>query len=91
MKPALEIGRSLDTVLNRDVHVILWNDPYNTMKYVTRVLLTVCGHEPKLAVTLMMIAHTHGKVCVKTCPLSEAQVIRSSLETHGLTATIDED
>jgi len=70
--------------------VILHNDDHNSMDHVVASLLKCV---PPLtmedAAAIMLTAHNHGQATVIECPKETAEHYRDSLESCGLTATIE--
>ena len=72
--------------------VLLHNDDFNSMEYVVQVLMhTVPSLTQPQAVSIMMEAHTNGMALVITCALEHAEFYSETLNTHGLTSTIEPD
>lgn len=70
--------------------VILHNDDHNSMDHVVRSLLrSVPSLTIEEAVQVMMTAHENGQATVIECPKEAAEHYRDSLESCGLTATIE--
>lgn len=72
--------------------VLLHNDDFNSMEYVVQVLMqTVPNLTQPQAVNIMMEAHTNGLALVITCALEHAEFYSETLNTHGLSSTIEPD
>ena len=72
--------------------VLLHNDDFNSMEYVTQVLLqAVPSLTQPQAVSIMMEAHTNGVALVITCALEPAEFYCEVLKNHGLSSTIEPD
>ncbi len=72
--------------------VLLHNDDFNPMEYVTQVLMqTVPSLTQPQAVSIMMEAHTNGVALVITCALEPAEFYCEMLKNHGLSSTIEPD
>jgi ATP-dependent Clp protease adaptor protein ClpS len=72
--------------------VLLHNDDFNTMEYVVQTLIqTIAGMTQPQAVNIMMEAHTNGTALVITCTLEHAEFYCETLNSHGLTSTIEPD
>jgi ATP-dependent Clp protease adaptor protein ClpS len=70
--------------------VILYNDDVNSMDHVVRSLTrSVPGLGTTKAFQIMLEAHNTGRAVVIVCPLELAELVRSRLESCGLTATIE--
>lgn len=70
--------------------VVLHNDDHNSMDH---VVLSLMRCVPSLTVEdaaeIMLQAHNHGQATVIECPKEAAEHYRDSLESCGLTATIE--
>jgi ATP-dependent Clp protease adaptor protein ClpS len=72
--------------------VLLHNDDYNSMEHVVESLMkTVAGMTQPQAVSIMMEAHTNGMALVITCALEHAEFYCETLQSFGLTSTIEPD
>ena len=72
--------------------VLLHNDPVNTMEYVVKTLRLVV---PKLteqdAIAVMLEAHNTGIGLVIICDLEPAEFYSETLNSKGLTSTIEKE
>lgn len=71
--------------------VIVWNDPINTMSYVTFVLQKLFGYPRAKAERLMLQVHHEGKAVVSSGPREKAELDVFRLHEHGLWATMRHD
>lgn len=71
--------------------VLVWNDPINTMDYVTLVFQKVLGHPKAKAESLMLDVHHKGRAAVFTGERDKAEVNVFRLQEHGLWATMQQD
>lgn len=72
--------------------VLLHNDDFNSMEYVVQTLIqTIAGMTQPQAVNIMMEAHTNGIALVITCALEHAEFYCETLQSHGLSSTIEPD
>jgi ATP-dependent Clp protease adaptor protein ClpS len=72
--------------------VLLHNDSFNTMEHVVQTLVkTVASLTIPQAVSIMMEAHTNGTALVITCAQEHAEFYSDTLQSHGLTSTIEPD
>ena len=70
--------------------VLLHNDDFNGMEYVSQVLIsTIPNLSQPQAVSVMMEAHNNGMALVITCELEHAEFYCETLQNHGLTSTIE--
>lgn len=72
--------------------VLLHNDDFNSMEYVVEVLVkTVASLTMPQAVDIMMEAHQNGTALVIACAQEHAEFYSDTLNSHGLTSTIEPD
>jgi ATP-dependent Clp protease adaptor protein ClpS len=72
--------------------VLLHNDDHNPMEYVVMVLIqTVPALSQPQAVSIMMEAHANGMALVITCAFEPAEFYCETLQSHGLSSTIEPD
>lgn len=68
--------------------VLLFDDPVNTMGYVTAALREVLAVDEATAERLMMEAHTAGKAVVFRGPRAEAELVCTKLHGWTLNASV---
>ena len=71
--------------------VIVWNDPINTMAYVTFVFQKLFGYTKSKATKLMLDVHHKGKAVVSAGNREKAELDVFRLHEHGLWATMQHD
>jgi ATP-dependent Clp protease adaptor protein ClpS len=71
--------------------VIVWNDPINTMSYVTFVLQKLFGYPKEKATKLMLDVHHKGKAVVSNGAREKCELDVFRLHEHGLWATMQHD
>ena len=71
--------------------VIVWDDPINTMDYVTLVFQKVFGYSRNKARRLMLQVHNDGKAAVSSGTREKAELDVSRLHARGLWATMQQD
>jgi len=71
--------------------VIVWNDPINTMSYVTYVFQKLFGYSHSKAHKLMLDVHHKGKAVVSSGTRERAELDVFRLHEHGLWATMQQD
>ncbi|HMC39436.1 MAG TPA: ATP-dependent Clp protease adapter ClpS [Acidimicrobiales bacterium] len=71
--------------------VIVWNDPINTMTYVTFVFQKLFGYSEEKARALMLDVHHKGKAVVSHGAREKAELDVFRLHEHGLWATMEHD
>jgi ATP-dependent Clp protease adaptor protein ClpS len=82
-----------DTALASDLPwiVLVWNDPINTMEYVTLVFQKLFGYSKEKATSLMLDVHQKGRAVVSSGPKEKAEIDVFRLHEHGLWATMQHD
>ena len=70
---------------------LVWNDPVNTMSYVTYVFQSYFGYDRKKAEKLMMDVHTEGRAVVSTGSREEMERDTEAMHEFGLWATFRKD
>lgn len=78
----------VDTALNKENQIILFNDEVNTFDHVIDTLIKVCDHEPLQAEQCAMLVHYTGKAGVKTGEYKKLLPQCSALLDAGLSAEI---
>lgn len=96
MTLGISIAKKSDTQSKRKFapryKVLLHNDDFNTRDYVVEALMkTVAGMSETSAIAIMMEAHNTGVGLVITCALEHAEFYCESLQSYGLTSTIEPD
>jgi ATP-dependent Clp protease adaptor protein ClpS len=71
--------------------VIVWNDPINTMSYVTFVFQKLFAYSRQKATKLMLDVHHKGRAAVTSGPRERAELDVFRLHEHGLWATMQQD
>jgi ATP-dependent Clp protease adaptor protein ClpS len=71
--------------------VLVWNDPINTMSYVTFVFQKLFGYSREKATKLMLDVHHKGRAVVSTGTRERAELDVFRLHEHGLWATMQQD
>lgn len=79
------------TDLDQPWVVIVWNDPVNTMTYVSLVFRKLFGFSKDKADQLMLEVHHLGKTVVSSGTRAEAERDVFRLHEHGLWATMQHD
>jgi ATP-dependent Clp protease adaptor protein ClpS len=81
----------LSTIPDNPWVVIVWNDPINTMSYVTFVFQKLFGYPKEKATKLMLDVHHKGKAVVSNGPREKCELDVFRLHEHGLWATMQHD
>lgn len=71
--------------------VLVWNDPINTMTYVTYVFQKLFGYSKQKAEMLMLDVHQKGRAVVSSGTRERAELDVFRLHEHGLWATMQQD
>lgn len=71
--------------------VLVWNDPINTMSYVTFVFQKLFGYSKEKATALMLDVHHKGRASVFTGARSDCELHVFRLHEHSLWATMQKD
>jgi ATP-dependent Clp protease adaptor protein ClpS len=80
-----------DTDEERPWVVLVWNDPINTMDYVTFVFQKLFGYSLDKAESLMLDVHHKGRAVVSHGSREKAELDVFRLHEHGLWATMQQD
>jgi len=79
----------IDSAFERAWGVVVWNDPINTMTYVTYVFEKVLKMAREVAEKHMMEVHTKGKSLVASETRERAELLVHQLQSFGLNATME--
>lgn len=86
-----EVDFDVSTVTARPWIVIVWDDPVNTMEYVTKVFMKLFGYGRKKAERLMNQVHFEGRAVVSSGTKEKAELDVFRLGEHGLLATMEQE
>lgn len=78
----------LETAVEKQNEIVLFNDEVNTFDHVIDTLIYACEHTPEQAEQCSIIVHYKGKCTVKTGPYEELEPRCSKLLQAGLSAEI---
>ncbi len=78
----------VETKLENDNQIVLFNDDVNTFDHVINTLIKVCQHDAIQAEQCAMLVHYKGKCTVKTGPYKELESRCTALLDAGLSAEI---
>ena len=81
----------VDLGTDRPWVVLVWNDPINTMEYVTLVFQKLFGYSKAKATSLMLDVHHKGRAVVSSGEREKAEIDVFRLHEHGLWATMQHD
>lgn len=68
--------------------LVLYNDDFNTFEFVTKCLISICGHETLQAEQCTYLVHYKGKCAVKHGGFRALKPLCEALLERGLTARI---
>ncbi|MGI6785811.1 MAG: ATP-dependent Clp protease adapter ClpS [Gleimia sp.] len=68
---------------------VVWDDPVNTMAYVTQVFRRHFGYGLERASSLMLKVHNNGKAVVSTGPKERMEADVYAMHSYGLKATLE--
>lgn len=68
---------------------IVWNDPVNTMQYVTYVFQNYFGFTKEKATRLMLEVHNDGRSAVAMGTKDEMERDVTAMQAYGLWATLE--
>ncbi len=68
---------------------IVWNDPVNTMQYVTYVFQSYFGFTKEKATRLMLEVHNEGRSAVAMGTKDEMERDVTAMQSYGLWATLE--
>ena len=71
--------------------VLVWNDPINTMSYVTLVFQKLFGYSLEKATSLMLDVHQKGRAVVASDTREKSEMHVFRLHEYGLWATMQQD
>lgn len=78
----------VETLLENNNQIVLFNDDVNTFDHVINTLIKVCQHDSIQAEQCAMLVHYKGKCTVKTGPYKELEPKCTALLDAGLSAEI---
>lgn len=82
--------RPLEDTLGQNPWVcIVWDDPVNTMVYVTHVFATYFGYPRQKAEHLMLKVHTEGRASVSAGSREAMETDVQAMHSYGLQASLD--
>lgn len=68
---------------------IVWDDPVNTMSYVTHVFRTYFGYSKSKAKRLMLQVHNEGRAVVSSGTREAMETDVSAMHSYGLWASLE--
>ena len=71
------------------LHLVLYNDDFNTFEHVIESLIDVCHHTPEQAEQYALIVHTKGRYEVKSGTYKRLLPMKNSLIDRELTVSIE--
>ena len=86
-----QLTNESDLASDRPWIVLVWNDPINTMSYVTWVFQRLFGYTKEKATALMLDVHHKGRAVVSNGAREKMEIDVFRLHEHGLWATMQKD
>ena len=80
-----------DSSADRPWVTLVWDDPVNTMSYVTHVFQELFGYSKKKAEKLMLQVHHEGRAAVSSGTREQMEVDVTRCHARGLQATLQQD
>ena len=71
------------------LHLVLYNDDFNTFEHVIESLIDVCHHTPEQAEQCAIIVHHKGRYEVKSGSYKRLLPMKNSLTDRELTVSIE--
>ena len=88
--PVLDADMEVDSETYRPWQCLVWDDPVNTMSYVTYVFQMLFGMNRNKAHELMLQVHNEGKAIVSSGERDKVEADVKKLHKAGLWATMEQ-
>lgn len=83
-------GQADELIEKQDIlHLVLYNDDFNTFEHVIESLIDVCHHTPEQAEQCAIIVHHKGRYEVKSGSYKRLLPMKNSLINRELTVSIE--
>ncbi len=83
-------GQADELIEKQDIlHLVLYNDDFNTFEHVIESLIDVCHHTPEQAEQCAIIVHHKGRYEVKSGSYKRLLPMKNSLIDRELTVSIE--
>ena len=83
-------GQADELIEKQDIlHLVLYNDDFNTCEHVIESLIDVCHHTPEQAEQCAIIVHHKGRYEVKSGSYKRLLPMKNSLIDRELTVSIE--
>ena len=83
-------GQADELIEKQDIlHLVLYNDDFNTFEHVIESLIDVCHHTPEQAEQCAIIVHHKGRYEVKSGSYKRLLPMKNSLSDRELTVSIE--
>lgn len=83
-------GQGDELIEKQDIlHLVLYNDDFNTFEHVIESLIDVCHHTPEQAEQCAIIVHHKGRYEVKSGSYKRLLPMKNSLIDRELTVSIE--
>ncbi len=79
----------LETDVDKENQIILYNDEVNTFDWVIESLISICDHDRMQAEQCSLIVHHNGRCSVKVGGFDQLRPMCEALLDRGLSATIE--
>lgn len=89
VSPDISAEEKSKAALDPGYFVICWDDPINTMQYVTHVFQKVFGWDRQLAEKRMLEVHNNGKSVLTRETMEKAEYYVHQLQMYLLHATME--
>ena len=83
-----EVLEKVETKVDKENEIVLYNDDYNSFDHVIETLIYACDHTPEQAEQCSILVHYKGKCTVKTGAFADLKPRCSKLLDAGLSAEI---
>lgn len=83
-----EVLEKVETKVDKENEIVLYNDDYNTFDHVIETLIYAFDHTPEQAEQCSILVHYKGKCTVKTGAFADLKPRCSKLLDAGLSAEI---
>ncbi len=79
----------IQTIIEKEWKLVVYNDEVNTFDHVIDVLIDVCGHSPMQAEQCTLLIHYKGKTIVKEGDFDDLKVMRTAITDRGINAEVE--
>jgi len=79
----------LETLVEKDWKLVVYNDDVNTFDHVIQALIEVCGHSPIQAEQCTLMIHYKGRATVKQGEYEELVQMRTGITDRHISAEVE--